>query len=415
MQSTTTAEWERGKQDAQRSPQRRSLVGACVAHLLHDGYTDQLYALLPVWQSEFGLSYAGLAVLRALYSGTMGGLQVPAGKLTVGLGPRAVLALATVLAAIGFLVMALPLGLPGLCAGLILAGIGSSLQHPRASLLVAQTYGEASRGPLGIYNFAGDLGKATFPAAVALLLPLMAWRPIVGLMALVGVAVACALLALLPQQPVIVPSGRASDATGRSGRGFGLLLVIGAFDTATRMGYLLFLPFLLHAKGGADVTAGVGLALLFAGGALGKACCGWLGQRLGVVWTVIATETMTAVFMAATVWLPLGPTLVLLPLLGIVLNGTSSVLYGTVPELSRKGEVGRAFALFYTGVIGAGGLAPIVYGTLADHASQTVGILAAALTAAAIVPMVLALGPFLDDGRADAGEGISRERQAPRG
>ena len=34
--------------------------------MLHDGYTDQLYALLPVWQSEFGLSYAGLAAVRAM-------------------------------------------------------------------------------------------------------------------------------------------------------------------------------------------------------------------------------------------------------------------------------------------------------------------------------------------------------------
>ena len=67
--------------------------------------------------------------------------------------------------------MALPLGFPGLCIGLILAGVGSSVQHPRASLLVTNTYGKASRGPLSIYNFAGDLGKATFPAIVALLLP----------------------------------------------------------------------------------------------------------------------------------------------------------------------------------------------------------------------------------------------------
>src|SRR5580704_2012596 len=38
---------------------RKALLAACLAHVLHDGYTDQLYALLPVWQSEFGLSYAG--------------------------------------------------------------------------------------------------------------------------------------------------------------------------------------------------------------------------------------------------------------------------------------------------------------------------------------------------------------------
>jgi FSR family fosmidomycin resistance protein-like MFS transporter len=163
------------------------------------------------------------------------------------------------------------------------------------------------------------------------------------------------------------------------------------------MGYLLFLPFLLHARGGNEATVGVGLALLFAGGALGKACCGWLGQHLGVVWSVIITEAATALLMVATLMSPLGLALVVLPLLGIVLNGTSSVLYGTVPELARSGEVGRAFALFYTGVIGAGGLAPIAYGAIADHSSRTIGVVAAALTAAAIVPMVLALRPFLDE------------------
>jgi FSR family fosmidomycin resistance protein-like MFS transporter len=49
------------------------------------------------------------------------------------------------------------------------------------------------------------------------------------------------------------------------------------------------------------------------------------------------------------------------------------------------------FALFYASVIGAGGLAPVAYGAIADHASQTVGVLAAAATAALIIPMVLAL------------------------
>ena len=166
------------------------LVGACLAHFLHDGYTDQLYALLPVWQSEFGLSYAGLAAVRSLYYGTMGGLQVPADWLAIKLSPRVALAMATFIAAAGYLVMALPFGFSGLCIGLILAGIGSSVQHPRASLLVTNTYEKDSRGPLGIYNFSGDLGKATFPAIVALLLPTVAWRPVVGLMSLVGLVVA---------------------------------------------------------------------------------------------------------------------------------------------------------------------------------------------------------------------------------
>jgi MFS transporter, FSR family, fosmidomycin resistance protein len=396
MHSTTTADWAEKEQDSGWSPQRRNLAGACLAHLVHDGYTDQLYALLPVWQPEFGLSYASLAVVRALYSGTMGGLQVPADKLAAKLSPRVALALSTLIAAAGYLVMALPLGFTGLCIGLIVAGVGSSAQHPRASLLVANTYGKDSRGPLGIYNFAGDLGKATFPAIVALLLPIAAWRPVVGLMSLVGLVVSLTLLAVVPRQP-FAASTETADARGGDGRGFKLLFTIGAFDTATRMGYLLFLPFLIRAKGGGEATIGISLALLFGGGALGKACCGWLGQRFGIVWSVIVTEAATALFMVATLMSPLGLTLVILPILGIVLNGTSSVLYGTVPELARKGEVGRAFALFYTGVLGAGGLAPIAYGTIADHSNKTIGIIAAALTAATVVPMVLALRPFLHE------------------
>ena len=71
-----------------------------------------------------------------------------------------------------------------------------------------------------------------------------------------------------------------------------------------------------------------------------------------------------------------------------------------MPDLAPKGDIGRGFALFYTGVIGAGGLAPIAYGAIADHSSRTVGILAAALTAAAIVPLVLALRPALKNSRA---------------
>jgi MFS family permease len=165
------------------------------------------------------------------------------------------------------------------------------------------------------------------------------------------------------------------------------------------MGYLLFLPFLLHSRGGTEAVIGLGLALLFIGGALGKAACGWLGQHLGVVWSVIATEVATALLITVTLILPLTPMLAVLPLLGIFLNGTSSVLYGTVPGLAPKGNIGRGFALFYTGVIGAGGLAPIAYGAIADHSNRTVGILAAALTAAVVVPLVLALRLTLENER----------------
>jgi MFS transporter, FSR family, fosmidomycin resistance protein len=396
-QTISTTHFAQETPDTGAPGQRRNLIAACLAHALHDGYTDQLYALLPVWQAQFGLSYAGLATVRALYYGTMSGLQIPGDRAIKRFSARNALVVSTLIAAGGFLIMALPLGFAGLCVGLVLAGIGSSVQHPRASLLVTNTYGGAARGPLGIYNFSGDLGKATLPAMVAVLLPVLAWRPVVGLSGLLGVGVAFGLLKLIGKQQAAVNARNVKHSTGTKGHAsFALLMSIGALDTAVRMGYLLFLPFLIEARGGTSTTIGLGLALLFVGGALGKATCNWLGMRLGVIGSVIATELATALLIAATLWLPLTPMLALLPLLGVVLNGTSSVLYGTVPELAPgDGDAGRAFAFFYTAVSGSSGLAPIAYGAIADHSGQTLGVLASACTAVLIVPLALALRPAL--------------------
>jgi FSR family fosmidomycin resistance protein-like MFS transporter len=86
---------------------------------------------------------------------------------------------------------------------------------------------------------------------------------------------------------------------------------------------------MLQAKGATIAQIGLGLTLVlaFAGGAAGKLVCGYLGARLGVLATVILTEDVTAGGILALLPMPFVPAFVLLPVIGIVLNGTSSVLY----------------------------------------------------------------------------------------
>jgi hypothetical protein len=57
-----------------RTHARSTLAVAGLAHATHDGYTDMIYSLLPVWQAEFALGYAALALLRGLYVGAMAAL-----------------------------------------------------------------------------------------------------------------------------------------------------------------------------------------------------------------------------------------------------------------------------------------------------------------------------------------------------
>ena len=50
--------------------------------------------------------------------------------------------------------------------------------------------GARSLKALGTYNFAGDIGKMTVPAAAALLLTVMAWRPALALLGALGLLAA---------------------------------------------------------------------------------------------------------------------------------------------------------------------------------------------------------------------------------
>jgi MFS transporter, FSR family, fosmidomycin resistance protein len=155
------------------------------------------------------------------------------------------------------------------------------------------------------------------------------------------------------------------------------------------------LPVLLKAKGASLQTVGLALALVFIGGAGGKFACGWLGARVGVLAAVIATEAGTAALILAILVSPVAASLALLPLLGVMLNGTSSVLYGTVPELTSAEHTERAFALFYTGTIGSGAIAPIIYGMLGDKLGLNEALIATAMTALAICPLAIALASRL--------------------
>jgi MFS transporter, FSR family, fosmidomycin resistance protein len=375
---------------------RRTLAITGTAHALHDGYTDLIYVLLPVWQAEFGLGYAMLAALRALYAGFMATLQVPSGWLVEKVDARIVLAVGTALSAAGYAFAGLTGSLAGLCAALAISGAGSSTQHPIASAAVSRAYGAASRGPLGTYNFTGDLGKAVLPALASLLLTVMPWRSALGVLATLGLVVAATIFLFMPPIP---PAARSepprAKGGGRAKRGFWLLFAIGVLDSGVRMGLLTFLPFLLKAKGASLPTVGLALALVFLGGAAGKFLCAWLGARAGVLSTVLATEGGTAVCIGAVLVLPLPAVLALLPVLGVMLNGTSSVLYGTVPELTPAHRVERAFALFYTGTIGSGAISPVLYGALGDWLGAQWATAATAIVALTIFPLAFALAAHL--------------------
>jgi len=395
---------------------RRTLAACCGAHVLHDGFSDMLYVLFPVWQAAFGLSFAQVGLLKTMYSGSMAALQVPASILAERTGERVLLALGTLVAAAAFIVSGWTGGFLGLALCLMVGGAGASVQHPLASSLTSRAFeGAQSRAALGTYNFSGDIGKVLLPALCAALLAVFDWHAVTPLMGALGLIAALAIWFGVPRElpqavsaanapPAPAAAGTATNAapgTERSAlsalanQGFISLAAVGVIDSATRMGFLTLLPFVLIAKGASVTQVGFALSLTFAGGAAGKFVCGLIAARAGVLRTTILTEIATAAGIVALLPLSLESSMLLLPAVGIALNGTSSVLYGTVAELVPGEQRARAFGVFYTLTIGAGALSPLLYGLLGDAIGvpRTFGVIAALVLL--VLPLTLGLRPAL--------------------
>lgn len=373
---------------------RNALLVGGLAHLIHDGFSDMLYVFFPIWQAQFSLTFTEIGFLKTLFSGTMASFQVPSGHLAQRIGEMRLLLLGTVLTSIAvFLYSWAPVPLVLSCL-LVVGGLGSSVQHPLSSSLISNAYPDKAerRAALSIFNVAGDVGKLLLPAIVSLVISLVSWQAASQLVGILGLGIA--LILFKKSKHVLAQHGQQKSAAGakavllgKASPAFWSLVMIGMIDSSTRMGFLTFFPFVLQEKGAGVTTIGLALSLIFAGGALGKFACGLLATKVGIIRSVVITEILTACCIIGMLSFSLHTDIILALFLGVALNGTSSVLYGSVPELVSEENRNQAFAVFYTATIASGAFSPWLYGA----ASDLVGINTAVIIVATVVLLAIPL------------------------
>lgn len=378
-----------------------SLVSGSALHFFHDGIADGLAIFLPLWQASFGLSLTEVGLLVTCFEGTTGFFQIPAGFLGERFGERTLLVFGTMITAISFMFLGLIGGLISLVALLLIGGLGAAVQHPLASSMVSKAYNHNGRRmALGTYNFSGDIGKFIYPALGAVVLSQIEWRLVCVVFGSIGCVIAVALLLIFrydrnSERAIYEKNHKALLKTkdwGIVNKGaFTALSLIGIVDTVVRIALVTFGPFLFIQKGIQVKSVGFALSLLFIGGAVGKFVCGALAERIGVIAIVVITESITGCGILLLTVLPIFYIYLFLPILGAALNGTSSVLYGTVADFVDTHRVGRAFGLFYTFVIAAAAVAPPIMGRASDLLGVYDSIRMNGLVALSTLPMAIVL------------------------
>ena len=382
---------------------RRTLVFGSTMHVWSDFFFTLTVPLLPLIKADpdLNLSYTEVGVLRSVFSGASAVLQVPAGFLAEHTGEFWLLIGGNLWVAGGLLIMALVPAYLLLVVVSFLGGLGGGTQHPLASSMVSRAYDDKGRATaVGTVNFAGDLGKMLAPAIGGTLAARLGWRSSLKVVGLAGIGFM--VLSSAARRVVEIPRPELTDKpeVERSGeatqvRGFANLSLVGFLDSAGRGAALVFVPFVLEDKGmGLGEISGM-IFLLFLGGAAGKYLCGWLVDRWGSVNLIWGTKGLTAALLAALLVAPSAAVGPLIVVLGLGLNGSSSVLYAGVAEMVPAHRRARLYGVFYTTNEVGSVVAPLLFGRIADVFRLRVAVVGIAIMTAAILPLSLGLRRYL--------------------
>ena len=343
---------------------------------MHDGLSSSVHVLLPILAQHFSLGFSQIGLIRAVYTGAMWLTEIPAGILSERIGERRLLVLGIIGSGVGFFAVSFTEGYYGVLLALFVCGCGAAFQHSLCSSLISKSFGEPElRIALGTYNASGDIGKFLFTLVASLLLGIgLGWQTITlgfGMQAfavafiiwiLLGVKSARKLSAIKLKKIACINSWGIKDRAG-----FTNLAGIVFLDSLIQDGFLVFITFVMIEKQVSTGLVAFAVVATLSGGICGKFVGGLLVARIGMIRSIVLFEMLTAIGIMLVFYSPGNFSFFLLPLVGVFLQGSSSITYGTVSNLVSTEHQSRGFSIIYTIANSASFVGSAIFGLITDY------------------------------------------------
>jgi len=176
-----------------------SLFAACQAGLVNNLNDGMSWGIYPLFFAGFGLGVEAIGVIKAVYPGVWGVLQIATGPLSDRWGRKGLIAGGMIVQAAGIWVTVMVPAYPAWLTGAALQGLGTAMVYPTLLAAITDHTHPTSRATsLGVYRFWRDLGYAIgalLSGVVADLLGLgAAIHLVAGLTLLSGMVVACVMV-----------------------------------------------------------------------------------------------------------------------------------------------------------------------------------------------------------------------------
>ena len=259
---------------------------AILLHMLNHMISGAMPMLYPEIMGEFSLSYSQLGLLRSANTFVTGFPQMFVGFLRRWASGRVLLGVGNLVNAVMNVLAGLSRGFPQFFGFRILAGIGSSAQHPVGASLVTSATEPSRRGRmLGLNQSIPSLAFTFTPLLTAYLLTRMGWRPALALLSVPSLVFS--LILILFVRGAGSAEARTSDAlswaTLREAMRNRNVLSISALRSvmAFRMGVRTFLPlYFIDILGFTAEKSSLLYSVLLSGGVIGPFFWGNVSDRV---------------------------------------------------------------------------------------------------------------------------------------
>lgn len=383
-----------------------------VAHGLSHFYHLVIPPLFPLLAAEFGVSYAALGSVLAVYFGVSGILQTVAGFLVDRFGARVILMLGLALSAIGIGLAGLAPSFAWLYAAAIIAGFGNCVFHPAdLALLNAKVRPQRLGYAFSVHGIAGNIGWALAPVFAVAISTTWGWR---GALMSAG-AIGLLFLGVLVSQSVLAGGTQAprrqQSAPGSLARDVRLLA---SAPIVMCFGFFLLYSIAMvcwQAFSTAALTQIYGVPLVFASSVLTAFLLGAAGGTLagGVIASrtdrhgAVAVTGMAisggAAFILGTGIVPIALIVGAAAIGGFfagVLGPSRDILVRQIAPLESRGKV---YGFVYSGLDLGGLIAPVILGWFIDRGSPQLVFVATAVFMLLAMPTILGMSRAAVSGR----------------